>query len=98
MQAGARSWCLSFIYRLRNGRAYRFLPSWVGQVDRDVATDLLTQLSVTRIPVDPVWIARRQGLVVEEEPLPSGVYGRSGKRATGSASSCQGWHTSASAP
>ncbi|MCZ0936006.1 MAG: hypothetical protein OXJ54_12575 [Gemmatimonadetes bacterium] len=54
MQAGARSWCLSFIYRLRNGRAYRFLPSWVGQVDRDVATDLLTQLSVTRIPVDPV--------------------------------------------
>ena len=42
---------------------------------RRCATDLLAHLSVTGIPVDPVWIARRQGLAVEEGPLPSGVYG-----------------------
>ena len=42
---------------------------------RRCATDLLALLSVTGIPVDPVWIARRQGLAVEEGPLPSGVYG-----------------------
>ena len=42
---------------------------------RRCATDLLAHLSVTRIPVDPVWIAHRQGLAVEEAPLPSGVYG-----------------------
>ena len=39
------------------------------------ASALLSHLSVTSIPVDPVRIARRQGLVVEEGPLPSGVYG-----------------------
>ena len=42
---------------------------------RQYATALLSHLSVTTIPVDPVRIARRQGLAVEEGPLPSGVYG-----------------------
>ena len=42
---------------------------------RGCATDLLAHLSVTTVPVDPVRIARRQGLAVEEGPLPSGVYG-----------------------
>ncbi len=42
---------------------------------RQCATDLLTHLRVAGPPVDPVRIARRQGLVVEERPLPSGVYG-----------------------
>ena len=47
---------------------------------RRCATDLLARLSVTTVPVDPVWIARRQGLAVEEGPLPSGVYGALWKR------------------
>ena len=42
---------------------------------RQYATDLLAHLSVTTVPVDPVRIARRQGLAVAEGPLPSGVYG-----------------------
>ena len=42
---------------------------------RQCATDLLTHLRVASPPVDPEQIARRQGLVVEEKPLPSGVYG-----------------------
>ena len=42
---------------------------------RRCAADLLAHLSVTAVPVDPVRIARRQGLAVEEGPLPSGVYG-----------------------
>ena len=42
---------------------------------RRCATDLLTHLRVAGPPVDPVHLARRQGLVVEERPLPSGVYG-----------------------
>ena len=42
---------------------------------RRCATDLLTHLRVVGPPVDPVGIARQQGLVVEERPLPSGVYG-----------------------
>ena len=42
---------------------------------RQCATDLLTHMRVAGPPVDPVGIAHRQGLVVEERPLPSGVYG-----------------------
>ena len=42
---------------------------------RQYAADLLAHLSVTTVPVDPVRIARRQGLAVEEGPLPSGFYG-----------------------
>ena len=42
---------------------------------RRCATDLLTHLRVAGPPIDPEQIARRQGLVVEERSLPSGVYG-----------------------
>lgn len=42
---------------------------------RRCATELLADLGVTAAPVDPAWIARRQGLTVAEEPLPDGIWG-----------------------
>ena len=50
------------------------MNGWEREVRR-CATDLLTHLRVAGPPVDPVHLARQQGLVVEEKPLLSGVYG-----------------------
>ena len=41
---------------------------------RKCAADLLARLCVTSPPVDPDWIACRQGLKVTESSLPNGVY------------------------
>lgn len=50
---------------------------------RRYASDVLQELDVTTVPVDPVWIARKHGLSVDEKPLPSGVFGALWKRRNG---------------
>ena len=47
---------------------------------RRCATELLDELGVDVPPVDPVWIARQEGLSVEEKQLSTGVFGALWKR------------------